>query len=266
MDDSALFVSDGGHFVATMLAQGGWDPRTANGGAVLALLGQYLDDVPTLTPMSVSRFTADLVRPVPLGQPLEIRSEVVREGKKIQVVELRVLSHDVEYVRATALRLREEDFTGRDGAPVGSTDDEPGDALVGPEESTSYRSFTATHPGFMRAVDLRRAPYRDGSGQGCWFRLEAPVVEGRPVGPTARLTAAIDFVNLIGVQVNSAAFTMINADVTAHVLRPPVGEWFGFTGDTRFSLGIGRGVSAAWMSDEAGVVALSSTSQLIQPR
>jgi hypothetical protein len=62
MEAAALYLRDGSSDVGTMLTQGGWDPKGASGGAVLALLGQCLDEVPTLVPMSVSRLTADLVR------------------------------------------------------------------------------------------------------------------------------------------------------------------------------------------------------------
>ena len=42
-----------------------------------------------------------------MGRRLHVVPTVVREGKKIQVVELRLLDGDVEHVRATALRLRD---------------------------------------------------------------------------------------------------------------------------------------------------------------
>ena len=60
--------------------------------------------------------------------------------------------------------------------------------------------------------------------------------------------------------------TMINPDVTAHVLRPPAGEWMAITGETRFNPASVGGVSTAQLSDADGVFAVASTSQLIQPR
>jgi hypothetical protein len=63
-----------------------------------------------------------------------------------------------------------------------------------------------------------------------------------------------------------AQMTMINADVTAHVLRPPVGEWIAVTGETNFSADVGRGVSSAVLSDGTGPFGVASTSQLVQRR
>lgn len=261
-----MFVRDGDGFVGTELIGGGWNPEEANGGTVLALLGQCLHEVPSLVPMSLSRFTADLVRPVPVGRRLEVRSSVVREGKKIQVVDLRLVVDDVEHVRATALRLREADLTARDDVPASSVADRPADALVRPEEAERMGELMPFVPGFMKAVDLRYAPRRDGTGHGAWMRLDRPVVAGEPVTPTAALTATFDYANLIGVQEHSPSLTMINPDVTAHVLRAPRSKWTALTGDTRFNAGWGRGVSTGVLSDDDGPFAFVSISQLIQAR
>jgi hypothetical protein len=262
--ERALYLPDGDGYVGTLLTQGGWHPEQANGGAVLALLGHCLEGVPSLVPMLVSRFTADLVRPVPLGRRVHVEHEIVREGKKIQVVRQHLLVDGVEHVRATALRLRVEDMSGPD-VPSSTTDDRPGDALLPLGEGTSHRGNPLA-PGFLDGIDLRRTPLRDGSGFGSWLRLDAAVVAGEPVRDTARLTVGFDFVNLIGVDVKPDDLTLINPDVTAHVLRAPVDEWIAIVGDTRFEPTLGRGVSTGTLSDSAGPFAIVSISQLIQRR
>jgi Thioesterase-like superfamily len=265
VEERALFLRDGDTFVGTILIQGSWDPGAANGGAVLALLGHCIEDVPTLVPMTVSRFTADLVRPVPIGRRLRIVPTVLREGKKIQVVQLQVLVDDIEHVRATVLRLRDADVSGNT-VPASTTEDRPADALVRPEQVQSVRDRVETVVGFMRAVDMRTAPTVDGTGFGTWVRLEVPVVAGEPLRTTSRLTVGFDYSNLVGVGQQLGTVTMINPDVTAHVLRVPTGEWIGITGDTWFNPALGRGVSSATLSDDDGVFAVVSLSQLLQPR
>ena len=259
-------MRDGDGYVGTILTQGGWDPHGANGGAVLALLGQCLDEVPTLVPMGVSRFTADLVRPVPLGQRLHVVPTVLREGKKIQVVQLQLRVGDVEHVRATVLRLRHADVSGAD-VPASSTASRPAEALLPPDESVPLRRDDPWAPGFLRAIDMRRAAARDGSPGGVWVRLDVPVVAGEPTSESVRLTIGIDYVNLIGLDVQTTAgLTMINPDVTAQILRPPTGEWIAVTGDTRLNPAMGRGISYALLSDADGVFGSASASQLLQPR
>jgi hypothetical protein len=265
VEAAALYVRDGDGYVGTILTQGGWDPAVANGGTVLALVGQVLDAVPTLVPMTVGRFTADLHRPVPIGTHLRVEPTILREGKKLQVVLLRVLVGDVEHLRVTALRLRDEDVDAGDLAST--TDARPGDALVAPDQARDLRDLTRENvPGFLRAVDMRRATTLDGSAIGAWLRLEVPVVAGEATTPTARLAAVFDYANLIGMDDHPQQVSLINPDVTAHVLRPPVGEWVAITGTTRFNPAMGRGLSLAEFSDTEGVFAVGSTSQLIQPR
>jgi hypothetical protein len=265
VEEHTLFLRDGDAFVGTILIQGGWNPDEANGGMVLALLGHCLEDVPSLVPMTLSRFTADLVRPVPIGRRLHVVPTVLREGKKIQLVELRLLVDDVVHVRATALRLRDADLTGI-SVPASTTTDRPADALARPDDSRKFSDLGPGVPAFLRAIDMRRAPLLDGSGYGSWIRLVAPVVAGEPIRATSRLILGFDFSNLIGLDEHRDDVTMINPDVTGHVLRPPTGEWIGMTGDTRFNPSMGRGLSSAMLSDDDGVFAVVSLSQLVQPR
>jgi hypothetical protein len=86
--------------------------------------------------MTVGRFTADLMRPVPIGRRLHAVPTVLREGKKIQLVELRLLVGDVEHVHATVLRLRDADVSGTPMSAA-TTEDRPADAA---RESHSLRS------------------------------------------------------------------------------------------------------------------------------
>ena len=261
-----MYVRDGDAFVGTELIQGGWDPTAANGGAVLALLGQVLDDVPTLVPMGVSRLTADLVRPVPLGRRLHVRHEVVREGKKIQLVELRLQVDGVDHVRASALRLRDVDLGPAAPVPADTTDHRPAASLVAPEGTERMLGRGDVPAGFLRAVDMRRALRADGTAGGTWVRLDADVIAEEASSPTARMAFAFDFANLIGLDMAAPTMTMINPDVTAQVLRSPTGPWIAVTGDTRFSRSTGRSVSAATLSDRGGPFASATTSQLLQPR
>lgn len=265
VEEPALFVPDGEAFVATGFSQSGWDPGDANGGAVLALLGHCLEDVPMLVPMSLSRLTVDLVRPVPLGRPLRIERSIPREGKKIQVVELRVTCAGIEHVRATALRLRRRDVRA-DGAPLpaSTTQERPADQLTDPERSPTLSEVPPDRHGFLRSLDLRRGRLRDGSGFGYWVRLKIPVVADEAIRPTALLAFGLDFANLIGVEFDRRAVTLINPDVSAHVLRQPSVGWIGVVGDTRFDHTTGHGISTATLSDSSGVYAMASTSQLVQ--
>lgn len=259
----ALYLPDRGGFVATVCAQGAWDPNSQTGIAVLALFGHVLEDIPTVAPMSLARVTVDLVRPVPIGRRLEISSSTLRDGKKLQVLDLILRSDDAEHVRARVLRLREEDHADRDDMPVSSTDVDPAGSLIPPEELQPLPPDLG--PGMMRGLDMRRVQVGDTGVHGFWIRLRVPVVAGEPVRATSRQTLGVDVTNCIGAVFDPRVTTTINPDVSAQFLRRPEGEWTAVVGDTRFDAGVARGISHATLSDRRGVFAAATASQLVQP-
>jgi hypothetical protein len=266
-DAGALYVREGDGYVGTQDTESTWDKRASAGGAVLALFGHVLEDVPTPVPMSLSRLTADLFRPVPLGRHLDVRTTVIREGGRIQVVDMVISADGTEHARARALRLRDKDVQEARGLPDPTTTVDPAAALLRPDDPRIVR--LGERKGVPRFVshgaELRRAPRADGGPYGLWLRLRVPVVAGEPVRPTSRLALATDFANVIGVQLDPAQVTTINPDVSAHVLRPPTGEWIAVVGDTYFAHELGRGISTVYLCDDRGVFGVASTCQLVQP-
>lgn len=263
----SLYVRDGDCFVGTECTQGPWDPNAQSGGAVLALLGHVVEDVATLTPMSLARLTVDIVRPVPVGEPLHVDTEVVREGKKIQLTELVIRAGDTVTTRARALRIRDRDVTALVGMPLSTTDDNPAASLPPPEELDGVDHVPWIAPFLKYGAELRRTWKEPIDGvHAVWCRLRIPVVEGEPVRAASRAAFPLDLANLIGVDLDPERATSINPDVTGHLCRGPVGEWMALTGHTYFAHGPGHGVSTAVMSDADGVFGVASTSQILDAR
>ena len=61
----------------------------AAGGAPASLVVWAAERIPTAMPMQVARVTIDLMRPVPVA-PLTLETEVLREGRKIQLCAVRL--------------------------------------------------------------------------------------------------------------------------------------------------------------------------------
>ncbi|MET0378150.1 MAG: acyl-CoA thioesterase domain-containing protein, partial [Spongiibacteraceae bacterium] len=104
-DGAAPYVIDGDFVVPGVNAAGGWDTRLQSGHVLSPLLAHLVETVPTLTPMLTTRCIVDLTRAVPM-KPLRWRREIVREGKKLQVVRASLYDGDIEYASLTALRAR----------------------------------------------------------------------------------------------------------------------------------------------------------------
>jgi hypothetical protein len=223
---SALFTVDGDDLIPSELTRGGWSDDAQHGGPPCGILARAIENLPTLEPMQVVRFTVDLTRPVPL-HPLQIETSVVREGRRIQLVDAWLRAGTLELGRARALRIR----VGELDLPVPETDTMP----VGPEgmERLQWRGH------FGEAGDLRRFHYdaveirtMEGSfntpGPGTsWFRLLVPLVEGEEPSDFVRLATLADMANGNSQFLDPIVHVFVNPDISLHLHRLPVGEWIG---------------------------------------
>src|SRR4029453_11931191 len=103
----AIFRVDGADVVTSPLAAGPWDPNMQHGGAPSSLVVWAAERIPTPAPMQIARATIDLMRPVPVA-PLTIETEVLREGRKIQLCAVRLLADGKLTVGATVVKIRRQ--------------------------------------------------------------------------------------------------------------------------------------------------------------
>ena len=101
----SIYRVDGATAETSAFAGGPWNPKLQHGAAPSSLICWAVEHLPSPVPMRVARLTVDLMRPVPVA-PLTVETEIVREGRKIQLVSVRLLADGAEVVRASALRIR----------------------------------------------------------------------------------------------------------------------------------------------------------------
>ena len=251
-----MFVPEAdGIVVATMLTQGPWDPNSQYGGTPAALLTWAVEGVPTLVPMRIARITVDMHRRVPLGR-LAVDAEVVREGKRLQVVVATISDPDgVEVARATALRFR-----------LGEGPDAPTDPHFPPIETPAWGALRAYQAratdlnGFMDAMESRDSG-SPGAGTS-WYRATKPVIAGEEPSPTVRLAWASDFTANSGNYLDLRRWSAINADLTINLNRAPQGEWTGVATRAWYSLD-GIGHARADLFDRDGFVGTCTASLLV---
>jgi len=105
----ALYRIEGDQVRTGPLAAGPWDPTVQHGAAPASLVAWAAEQVPVERPMQVSRITIDLMRPVPVA-PLEMKTEILRQGHKIQLIAIRLFAGPVDVVRASVLKVRLAEF------------------------------------------------------------------------------------------------------------------------------------------------------------
>ena len=95
-----------------------------------ALLMREFERLPSGDGLLLSRVTYEFMRPVPVGE-LEVHAEVVRPGRRVQLLEGSIAAGGVEVVRARALQVQAADAQT---AAVDDTPPPPGPEHGGPRE------------------------------------------------------------------------------------------------------------------------------------
>ena len=253
LQSSAFYLSDGDHFVSTVLTRGPWDRRFQHGGPPSALLATAL--LEGVEGMTLARITLEFLRPVPIA-PLRIEIEEVTEGRSVRRRRARLFT-DRAVLEAVALFVREEPVEGeRFGDPWPSPDEQP--SFVFP--------FFPWDTGYQTAVDVRvldppwgQTPVR------CWARARVPLIAGQETLPEAHVLILADAESGMGPPVDPLQWTYVNPDLTVYFARRPTAGWIGldirsFAGDT------GCGLAEAKLRDGHGVFGRSAQSLLVQKR
>jgi hypothetical protein len=259
MTAQPVFEAVDGGFVATPLASGPWNPDAQIGGAPAALLARAFERVPSAAGLTVARLTYDFIRPAPIG-PLEVRAEVVRPGRRAQLLDGAMLAGGVEVVRARALRVLTADAAHAHSEEVAPP--------PGPGQGRARELPGLHRPRFATdAVEVRFIAGGFGGGPAtAWFRLTRPLVADETPSALQRLAAASDFGAGLSATLARDEYLFINADLTIYVERPPVGEWICLESETRIADGVGIGVVESVLFDERGRVGRATQALLIAPR
>lgn len=262
MSLDAVFELKGDMAMATGYAAGPWDPTMQHGGAPSSLIAHVVEHIPTAAPMQVARLTIDLLRPVPIA-PLEIKTEVVREGKKIQLCAVSLLAGGKECVRATALKIRSADYPDLKGIA------EKESTLPTPEESSPIDEAIRKSSGFISGLEVRNAKgifglLGAGGPAACWFRSIRPIVAGEANTPLMRAAMVADFSNGVSSVLNHE-WTFLNGDLSINLARMPVGEWILLDAETWIDEA-GVGIAAGRLADERGYFGRCVQSLVVEKR
>jgi hypothetical protein len=255
----AIYRVDGNRVVTSPNAAGPWDISMQHGSAPAALVVWAAEAILTREPMHIARVTIDLMRPVPVA-PLTLETEVLREGRKIQLCAVRLLAADVLVVGATVLKIKTQALTLPPevaGLPI---------ELPGPDQIREQEPDFSSSP-FVTGISMRAARGRVGvPGPGAiWYRVDRPLVEGAPVSQAVRAVVAADFCNATAATLDFRQWTFINADLTVNFARQPVGAWILLDGESWIGPA-GAGLAMARLAGERGYFGRAIQSLVVEKR
>jgi hypothetical protein len=267
----AIFLPDGETLIPTVLARGPWDPTAMHGGPPAALLMRAVEqaEAPDGVAMAVARLTVELLRPIPL-EPLVVRAEVVRPGRRIQLVEAAIhhAASGTELVRARALRIREASvplpYEDPVRGPLLAPEPPPAPPETGVPSAPQLETDIAFHQDGIELLFVEGMWNEPGPAT-MWGRLRVPLVAGEEPSPLQRTAALADMGNGVSGVVDFDTHVFINPEVSIHLWRPPASEWIAL----RCRTDVGRrgiGLAQSSLFDADGRFGAASQSLLVDTR
>lgn len=258
--DQALFEADGDRWVPSPATAGPWDPNAQHGGPPAALLARLVERADAPVPQRVVRIAYELLGPVPIV-PLTAAVEVVRQGKRVSVVDATLLADGKPVMRATAQRVRLDD---QPVPPELYPDDPP---PPGPDSGTPPVVWDREGSFTNAGVEMRfvQGGFEQQGPGTAWIRLRVPLVAGEETSPLCRAAAAADFANGISSILKVADWLFLNPELTLTLARPPEGEWICLQAVTHPS-DLGSGFAESAIYDTRGRVGRGTQTLLLERR
>lgn len=240
-------------FVATTLAMSPWNPAHQNGVAMIGLMTHLIEDTPSLTPMMLARLTVDIARATPLGA-FEAECRIVREGKRMQNLEVVFWAGGEVCARASALRVRlaqspvsveQLDYPTPEAAPdIPLSGRKPG--RPGMETRVLYGGLRTPGPG--------RA----------WTRPSVEILPGVKASPLVAASMAADVGSALSNVFEHGVWSFANVDVSVHFVRPPTSDWI-LVDATTVSAGDGSALVNSVLADRDGPFARAHQGLFVEP-
>ena len=256
----AYFVADGDVLVPTTMAKGPWG-STISGNFIGGVLAHAIEGTITDDDLQPARLTVDLLRPAAMA-PVKSRTNVVRQGRRLVLVDAEISQDDVVVARASALFLRQgEQPTGEVWTspitmpPFPAEPHDPGGAPMliwayGKDPDVAGASFDLT-------------PWQHDGPKFVWLRDIKPLVDGVPLTAFTRAAMAGDVASSL-THYGTGGLHYINADFTLTLSRLPEGTDIGLAALTHSSHG-GVGTGTAALFDRHGQIGSATATTLANP-
>ena len=253
-----VYRLDGATAIASELSSGPWG-RMQHGSAPASLIAHIAERMPSEQPMRTARLTIDLMRPVPIA-PLTIKTEIVRDGRKIRLLRIDLLAEDILVTSGSVLQIRRAPTE----LPQGIADEPV--TLPGPEAGRRANVKKDVNP-FLGLIDISivKGGFNKPGPCAAWFRAEQPIIKGAPLSKLMAVAIAADFCNGASSVLDFRHWTFINGDLTLSLAREPVGDWILLDAET-WAGPDSIGIAAARLADRDGYFGRAVQSVLFEKR
>lgn len=257
----AAFYSqtENNRYIPSEATIGPWSPDFQHGGPPSALLTHALRIYPSAFPLNITRVTIEILSGVPV-KPCEIKVEVVRGGKRIELLRGEYISEGKTYLIAHAWR-----FVPEPGVTSVLSDSYEIPPLPEPQIYKSFQGVSYFPYGEALEWRFTKGTYYTFGPATVWTRPRIPLVENLVIDPLEALMLMVDSANGISAELDHRSWTFVPVDLTLGIHRQPEGEWVGMDACTVMEHdGIGQTTTTVF--DSRGKVGQSVHSLFIRPK
>ncbi|MFD1151220.1 thioesterase family protein [Saccharothrix hoggarensis] len=249
---------DDDRFASTGHTAGPWSSESQHLGPPSALLVRALERCAPRPEALLSRVTFEVLGPVPVAE-LTVTAAVERPGRSVEL-----LAAELAHAGRPVLRARAWRIVAGDTAAVASGEGEPLPPAAGCPPMAVPEHWQG---GYLAAMEWRSVSggiFAPGDAT-IWARPVVRVVAGEEPSAAQRLFTVADSASGVSSRLDIRAWYAINTDLTVHLHREPVGEWFALDAQTVIGPS-GVGVATSVLHDVRGPVGRSAQSLFVRER
>lgn len=247
----SFFTADAHLLVPTDAARSLWSTDQMHGVAVSGAMARAIERAVPRDDLRPARYTLDMFRPATMS-PFAIETTIVREGKRICLVDAVLVQDGEPKVRASTIFLKpSEDPDGEIWQPEDNPSAPAGvPVLTGP----TVPWFASAKPWSQDFVEHQNA------GRKQTWQHGVPIVAGEEPTPFQAVASIADGTTL-ACNWGSKGVQYINTDITLSLARLPRTAELGLRGE-RWSGADGIAVGVATVFDRDGVIGQSMVTSL----
>jgi acyl-CoA thioesterase len=236
-------------FEPTRNVQGAWRATEQHMGPASGLLAYALETVHPRDDLQLCRISYEILGVIS-AEKLLIEVDVLRPGRRIEMLEARMIINGRTTIRATGWRLASFDTSAVAGGA--------GEPMPSPKEWPDPNIAETWGGGYIESVDFRVDPQSVPGRSRSWLRTPVRLVEGEQVSDLVAFTTLVDTANGLGAREHPSRWMFPNLDLTIHYFRTPrfsgpEDQWVGL--DTTSIWGAnGIGLTSSTLYDTAGAV------------
>ncbi len=235
---------DEGRYLGTEHTAGPWDPRAMHFGPPAALLARHVLAADGGADKQLGRITFEVLRPVPVGE-LEVATSVVRQGRRVDLVEAELVAAGDVVARSRAWRMLVQELDLPAGTE-GTDGDRPTLRPLPDEADADVRFFdVGWDVGYHTSIEWRAidGDFASPGPSTMWLRPTVDLVAGTQNAPVEALLSIADSGNGISAWFQPAEWFFINTELTVHLHHQPIGDWVGMRAETLLN---DAGIGLAW--------------------